>query len=48
MTKPLKIGLIGCGGIMRQAHLNPGWRAVPDVELVAACDVYKPTVTKLA
>ena len=35
MPKPLKVGLIGCGGIMRGAHLNPGWTVVPDVELAA-------------
>ena len=48
MKKPLKVGLIGCGGIMRGAHLNPGWLAVPDVELVAACDVNKAVAGKLA
>jgi hypothetical protein len=48
MPKPLKVGLIGCGGIMRGAHLNPGWLAVPDVELVAACDVHEAGAKKLA
>ena len=48
MPKPLKIGLIGCGGIVRGFHLNPGWLATPDVEIVAACDVHEPTACKLA
>ena len=33
----LKVGLIGVGGISG-AHI-PGWLALPDVELVALCDV---------
>jgi predicted dehydrogenase len=48
MNKPLKIGLIGTGGIVRFAHLNPGWLAVPDVEIVAACDIHEETARKLA
>lgn len=44
----LRIGLIGAGGIVRAAHLNPGWRAVPDVEIVAVCDVRKDTAKSLA
>ena len=46
--KKLKVGLIGTGGIARGAHLNPGWLAVPEVELVAACDVNEATARKLA
>ncbi len=48
MNKKLKIGIIGCGGIVRGAHLNPGWLAVPDAEIVAVCDNYEPTAAKLA
>jgi predicted dehydrogenase len=48
MSKTLKIGIIGAGGIARGAHLNPGWLAVPDVEIVAACDIHEPTARKLA
>jgi len=48
MNKPLKVGLIGTGGIVRGAHLNPGWTAVPDVEIVAACDTNEKIAKKLA
>jgi predicted dehydrogenase len=48
MNKPLKVGLIGCGGIVTGAHLKPGWLVVPDVELVAACDINATLATKLA
>lgn len=46
--KPLRVGLIGAGGIMRAAHLNPGWKAVPNVELAAVCDIHKETAETLA
>ncbi len=48
MNQPLKIGLIGCGGVMRGFHLNPGWYAVPGAEVIAACDLYEPGSRKLA
>lgn len=48
MNKKLKVGIIGTGGIVRFAHLNPGWLAVPDVEIVAACDVNETAARKLA
>ena len=48
MAKKLKIGLIGAGGIVRCAHLNPGWTQVPDCEIVAVCDIHRPTAEKLA
>ena len=48
MNKKLKVGLIGTGGIVRGAHLKPGWLAVPDCEIVAACDLHEPTARKLA
>ncbi|MCE0498423.1 MAG: Gfo/Idh/MocA family oxidoreductase [Methylacidiphilales bacterium] len=48
MSKTLKVGLIGTGGIVSGAHLKPGWLAVPDVEIVAACDVNEKLAQKLA
>lgn len=48
MSKTLKVGLIGTGGIVRGAHLKPGWLAVPDVEIVAACDINEASAKKLA
>jgi predicted dehydrogenase len=48
MNKPLKVGLIGTGGIVRIAHLKPGWLAIPAVEIVAACDINEQTARKLA
>jgi len=34
----LRIGLIGCGAIAKGKHL-PGWAGVPNVEVVASCDI---------
>jgi predicted dehydrogenase len=48
MKKTLKVGLIGTGGIVRGAHLKPGWLAVPDAEIVAACDISEKSVRSLA
>ncbi|HEX4141014.1 MAG TPA: Gfo/Idh/MocA family oxidoreductase [Candidatus Methylacidiphilales bacterium] len=48
MSKTLKVGIIGSGGIARGAHLKPGWLAVPDAKIVAVCDVHEPTAHKLA
>ena len=45
---PLKIGLIGAGGIVRGAHLKPGWLAVPGAEIVAVCDLNPKTARSLA
>ncbi len=47
-VKLLRVGLIGAGGIMRKAHLNPGWKAVPGVELAAVCDVNREAAEALA
>lgn len=46
--KPLKVGLIGAGGIVRGAHLKPGWKEVPNAEIVAVCDIDKNTAEALA
>lgn len=43
----LKVGIIGCGVVARKFHL-PGWAAVPDAEVVAACDSYEPAAQSLA
>src|SRR5271156_3283758 len=48
MSKTLKVGLIGAGGIVRGAHLKPGWLAVPDAKIVAVCDIHEPTAKALA
>lgn len=36
-TPPLRFGVIGCGRVVQDLHL-PAWRAVPQAQLVAACD----------
>lgn len=46
-TSKLRVGLIGAGGIASFAHL-PGWRAVPDAEVVAIADVDRSRAGKLA
>ncbi|MDX2111854.1 MAG: Gfo/Idh/MocA family oxidoreductase [Verrucomicrobiota bacterium] len=48
MAKTLKIGLIGAGGIMRWAHLNPGWTSIPDIDIVAVADINRASAEKLA
>ena len=35
MQRPVRLGLIGCGGIVRQSHA-PGYRATPDLVRVSA------------
>jgi predicted dehydrogenase len=42
----LRIGLIGAGANMRARHI-PGFRAIPDVEIVAVCN-RRPTSTQAA
>ncbi len=37
-TRKFKVGIIGTGGIARSAHI-PGWKNLPDVELVGVADV---------
>ncbi len=42
MTKMLKVGFIGTGGI---AHTHvPGWQASPHTEMIAACDINETAV----
>ena len=38
MMKKLKIAVIGCGGIAKNAHF-PAYLKMDDVEIVAFCDV---------
>lgn len=38
MTKKLKLGIIGCGGIAHGKHL-PSLSKLKNVELVAFCDI---------
>lgn len=40
----LKIGIVGCGGISG-AHV-PGWKKLPDCEIVAVCDVRQEMMDK--
>ncbi len=44
---PLRLGIIGCGGIMRGAHL-PGWKSAGNIEIVAACDSNPDTLARFA
>ena len=37
-NKKLKIGIVGCGGIMRWAHLS-AYSKMDNVEIVALCDI---------
>ena len=47
MTEPLKVGLIGAGGISRQ-HL-PGYQLAPDdIRLTAVCDIREDAALKFA
>ena len=48
MKRPLKIGIIGAGGIVRGFHLKPGWLADPDAKVVAVADVNETAARKLA
>jgi predicted dehydrogenase len=48
MSKKLKIGIIGAGGIARSCHI-PGYQSIPDLcEIVAVCDVNEEIAQKTA
>ena len=47
-TRKFRVGIIGAGGIVRGAHLAPGWTSIPEVELVAVADVNLNAATELA
>ena len=34
---PLRLGIVGAGGIVRSRHL-PGWRQIPNLEIRAVCN----------
>jgi len=38
MARTVRVGIIGAGNIAASAHV-PGYRATPDVEIAAVCDV---------
>ncbi|HEX8373390.1 MAG TPA: Gfo/Idh/MocA family oxidoreductase [Chthoniobacterales bacterium] len=46
-TQKFRIGIIGAGGIAQAVHI-PGWKKLPDVEIVAVCDLHGPTAQKAA
>ena len=47
MTKTWQVGIIGAGAISRHGHI-PGYRATPDVEVVALCDINAQRVRQVA
>lgn len=47
MASPLRIGVIGSGGIMRGAHM-PGWKQVADCQITAVCDSNRATAEAFA
>ena len=47
MPKPVRVAIIGAGGIARYAHV-PGYQAQEDVELAAVCDVVPGKAAELA
>jgi predicted dehydrogenase len=46
-TSPIRIGIIGAGGIVKQRHL-PGLKAIPGVELVAVCNRSRESGERIA
>ena len=47
MPDKIKVGIIGCGGIARIVHI-PGYKKLPDVEIVACVDVNEKTAVETA
>ncbi len=47
MEKKWKIGIIGCGGIANGKHM-PSLKVLPDVEMVAFCDIIRERAEKAA
>jgi predicted dehydrogenase len=48
MSKKLRIGIIGAGGIAQGCHMK-GYATMPDLcEMVAVCDVFEETAKKAA
>ena len=47
MSETVRVGIIGAGGIARNAHI-PGYQAQEDVELAAICDIVPGKAAKVA
>lgn len=47
MGSPLRIGIVGAGANTRSRHL-PGFKAIPDVELVVVCNRTRASAEKVA
>ncbi len=47
MPQPIRIGIIGAGGIVRQRHL-PGFQQIEDVEIVAVCNRTEESTQRIA
>jgi predicted dehydrogenase len=41
-NRKFRVGIIGAGGIAQSVHI-PGWKALPEVEIVAIADPHEPT-----
>ena len=48
MKNKIKIAIIGCGGIARNAHMKQYQKLVHDFEIVAACDIITEKAEKFA
>ena len=46
MSKKLKVGIIGLGGICKGAHM-PGYKEMDNVEIVAVCDILPEKIEQL-
>lgn len=46
-TRKFRVGIVGTGGIAQGVHI-PGWKSIPDVEIVAVADVHEPNARKAA
>ena len=45
--RPVKVGIIGCGGIANGKHL-PGLKSVENIQMVAFCDIIRERAEKAA
>ncbi len=45
--RPLRIGIVGAGQVTRERHI-PGFRALPDVEIVAVCNRRRESSARVA
>ena len=46
-TKPIRIGIVGAGSIVKRRHL-PGFAELEDVEVVAVCNRRRETAEAVA